>query len=155
MSYSLTDYSLTDYSLTKDEQISLLLSEFIPIPYIRYKILNYMNQFENKEALEYHNERYETISFKYFRSFERSPFTKNIHCYSYILSSEKCFAIKDRCLEFYNETGISFQVRNLLMDILKCPVTQSDTILNCSLYEWRKDDDKLYCILAEEIMKTF
>ena len=78
-----------------------------------------------------------------------------LHCYSYILATDKCFATKDRCLEFYNETGISFQVRNLLMDILKCPVTQSDSILNCSLYEWRNDDDKLYCILAEEIMKTF
>ena len=57
--------------LTNDQQISLLLSEFIPIEPIRYKIIQMKNKKEKKEALDYHIERWETISSKYFRSLEK------------------------------------------------------------------------------------
>jgi hypothetical protein len=143
------------YSLTNDKQISLVLSNIIPISYLRYKIINYKNQFEKEEAFDYHTERWETISSKYFRSFERMRFTMAKNYYSYVLEDEKYIATKDRCLEFYNETGISYQVRDLLLDILDCPATQSETILNCTLYEWRAQDDKLYGILSRKITEQF
>ena len=144
------------YSLTNDKQISLVLSNMIPISCLRYKIINYKNQFEKEDALDYHTERWETITSKYFRSFERMRFTMAKSYYSYVCNDgNQCFAKKDKCLEFYNETGISFQIRDLVMAILDCPTTQSETILNCSLYEWRKEDDELYSILAEAIMNKF
>ena len=58
-------------NLNNDQQISLLLSQFIPIEPIRYKIIQMKNKKEKKEALEYHIERWETISSKYFRSLEK------------------------------------------------------------------------------------
>ena len=140
--------------LTKDKQISLFLSKFISIDAIRYKIIYFKNEIEKKEALDYHIERWETISSKYFRSFE-----KGLN-YSYAVDSKYYITEKDRCLEFYNETGISSQVRDLLLDILNCYIEifhepYSDNILSCTMYEWREEDDKIYSNLANEIMKKF
>ena len=144
-------------NLTNDQQISLLLSQFIPIEPIRYKIIYLKDQIEKQEALKYHTERWETISSKYFRSLE-----KTAKPYSYVIDSKYYISEKDRCLDFYNETGISYQVRSLLLEILQCTFeidplyrTFSDNILNCNWYEWRKEDDKIYSILSEEIMKKF
>ena len=142
------------FELTNDQQISLLLSQFISIDTIRYKIIYFKNEIEKKEALNYHIERWETISSKYFRSSEKGFF------YSYAVDSKFYITEKDRCLEFYNETGISSQVRDLLLDILNCYMEiyhepYSDNILSCTLYEWREEDDKIYSNLANEIMKKF
>ena len=139
-------------NLNNDQQISLLLSEFIPIDTIRYKIIQMKNKKEKKEALDYHIERWETISSKYFRSLEKIS-----NPYSYVLDSKYYICEKDKCLDFYNETGISYQVRSLLLEILNCSSEFdgmklfSDHILNCELYKWREEDDKLYCILARKI----
>ena len=150
-------------SLSNDKEISLLLSKLIPINEIRYKIIALKHTIETNDALEYHIERWETISSKYFKSFERG-FHPPIgsgggRVYSYVAgfvhSSEKYSARKDKYLDFYNETGISYQVRNLLLDILDCPVLHISNILNSSLYEWRQADDKVYGILSKEIMKKF
>ena len=144
-------------NLNNDQQISLLLSQFIPIEPIRYKIIQMKNKKEKKEALEYHIERWENISSKYFRSLEKIS-----NPYSYVHNNKYYISEKDRCLEFYNETGISYQVRSLLLEILNCAFEfetvenpPSNHILNCTWYEWRKDDDKIYSILSEEIMKKF
>tara|TARA_Y100001958_G_C21007124_1_gene388638 strand:+ start:333 stop:776 length:444 start_codon:yes stop_codon:yes gene_type:complete len=143
--------------LTNDQQISLLLLQFIPIEPIRYKIIQIKNKKEKQEALEYHTERWETISSKYFRSIEKSS-----RPYSYVVDNKYYISEKDRCLEFYNETGISYQVRSLLLEILKCAFEldgwmkpYSEHILNCNWYEWREEDDAIYSILSEEIMKKF
>ena len=139
-------------NLNNDQQISLLLSEFIPIDTIRYKIIQMKNKKEKKEALDYHIERWQTISSKYFRSLEKIS-----NPYSYVLDSKYYICEKDKCLDFYNETGISYQVRSLLLEILNCSSEFdgmklfSDHILNCELYKWREEDDKLYCILARKI----
>ena len=144
-------------NLNNDQQISLLLSQFIPIEPIRYKIIQMKNKKEKKEALEYHIERWETISSKYFRSLEKIS-----NPYSYVLDSKYYICEKDKCLDFYNETGISYQIRGLLLEILNCAFEfetvenpPSNHILNCTWYEWRKEDDKIYSILSEEIMKKF
>jgi hypothetical protein len=142
--------------LTNDQQISLLLSKFIPIEPIRYKIIQMKNKKEKKEALEYHIERWETISSKYFRSLEKD-YHGVVIPQSYSIDSKYFVSNKDKCLEFYNETGISYQVRDLLLDILQCPMGSlfTENIMDCTLFEWRKEDDKIYSILSEEIMKKF
>ena len=142
--------------LTNDQQISLLLSQFIPIEPIRYKIIQMKNKKEKKEALDYHIERWETISSKYFRSLEKD-YHGVVIPQSYSIDSKYFVSNKDKCLEFYNETGISYQVRDLLLDILQCPMGSlfTENIMDCTLFEWRKEDDKIYSILSEEIMKKF
>ena len=133
--------------LIKDEEISLLLLTLIPINDICMDIIDLKNNIERTETLNYHMERWETISSKYFQSFEKNQQDETIP-YSYTINDKDFTAVKDKCLHFYNETGISFQVRSLLLSILKCPDTFTDNILNCSLYEWRKDDDDLYSVLS-------
>ena len=144
--------------LTNDQQISLLLSKFIPIEPIRYKIIQMKNKKEKKEALDYHIERWETISSKYLKSLSLERDCHGVVIpQSYSIDSKYFVSNKDKCLEFYNETGISYQVRDLLLDILQCPMGSlfTENIMDCTLFEWRKEDDKIYSILSEEIMKKF
>ena len=143
-------------NLNNDQQISLLLSQFIPIEPIRYKIIQMKNKKEKKEALDYHIERWETISSKYFRSLEKD-YHGVVIPQSYSIDSKYFVSNIDKCLEFYNETGISYQVRDLLLDILQCPMGSlfTENIMDCTLFEWRKEDDKIYSILSQEIMKKF
>tara|TARA_B110001452_G_C15149440_1_gene400062 strand:+ start:342 stop:800 length:459 start_codon:yes stop_codon:yes gene_type:complete len=144
-----------NYPLTTNQEILLSLSRVIPINELRYKIVAYKNQIEKKEALEYHSERWETISSGYFRATEVqygfNGLHGELHISSWIADDNNWVATKDHNLDFYNETGFSYQVRNLLMNLLSCPVSLSDNILNCSLYEWRKYDDKLYGFLSRMI----
>ena len=139
-----------EIGLIQDEEIALLLSTFIPINDICKYIIDLKNIIERKETLSYHTERWETIASKYFRSIEKEG-----KPYSYVLNGKDYISEKDRWLEFYNETGISYQVRALLLEILKCPDTVTDNILNCSLFEWRKEDDDLYSVLSTKIMHQF
>ena len=153
-----------NYPLTTNQEILLSLSRVIPINELRYKIVAYKNQIEKKEALEYHSERWETISSGYFRATEVQygfhGLHGDLHISSWITDENNWIATKDHNLDFYNETGFSYQVRNLLMNLLSCPVLMNllscpvsltDNILNCSLYEWRKYDDKLYGFLSRMI----
>ena len=95
------------------------------------------------------------ISSKYFRSLS---FEEDCHGVvipqSYSIDSKYFISNKDKCFEFYNETGISYQVRSLLLEILDCPMGSifSENILSCTLFEWRQNDDKLYGILSSKIM---
>jgi len=103
-------------ALRKDEQISLFLSRLIPIDEIRYAIIRQKNTEEKEDALHYHIERVATIGGKYYASFQMYRGMKID--YSLIIDKQIYEAEKDRNLMFYNETGISFQVRSLLLDIL-------------------------------------
>jgi len=142
-----------EISLNNDKTISLLLSNLIPIIDIRINIIKLKNKLEKKDALEYHIERWENISSKYFRSFE-SDIDKARFINSYVINKRYYIAYKDKNLDFYNETGISYQVRSLLIDIINCPCTLSDNILDCTKYEWRKEDDDELSYLAKCIMNA-
>jgi len=144
-----------NYPLTTNQEILLSLSRVMPINELRYKIVSYKNHIEKKEALEYHSERWETISSGYFRATEVqygfNGLHGELHISSWITDENNWIATKDHNLDFYNETGFSYQVRNLLMNLLSCPTLPTNNILNCSLYEWRKYDDKLYGFLSRMI----
>jgi len=146
-----------EIGLIQDEEIALLLSTFIPINDICKYIIDLKNTIERKETLSYHTGNWETIASKYFRSIEKEG-----RPYSYVSDGKDYISEKDRWLEFYNETGISYQVRALLLDILNCQVevncwleVYSENILNCTRYEWRKEDDDLYSVLSTKIMHQF
>ena len=142
-----------EIALTNDEEIIMILSRLISISDIIFKIIQWKHKLEDKDTLNYHIERWVTISSKYFRSFEKDYWGVR-KPQSYVVDSKKFISNKDKCFEFYNETGVSYQVRELLLEILDCPMGSlfSENIIDCTLFEWRQSDDKIYSILSDKIM---
>ena len=130
-----------EIALTNDEEIIMILSRKIYIPEIVYKIIQWKHKLEDKNTLNYHIERWETISSKYFRSLEKD-YHGVVIPQSYSIDSKYFVSNKDKCLEFYNETGISYQVIELLHELIKKSHDK----------EWLKYDDNLYSMLANKIM---
>jgi len=137
-----------EIGLDNDEYISLVLTRLIPSIDIRLKIIEFKNILETKDALDYHKERWETISSKYFKSVEKSDWTHSQIYYSYVLDNNEYISEGDRCLDYYFETGVSYQVRDLLLSLLRRENYSDD-----SIKEDRKFDDTMYGILAEKITK--
>ena len=133
--------------LTNDKLISLILSVKVPILEIRNKIINEKNKLELNDTYKYHIERWETISSKYFKcleyiSFEPSDLYDN--CYS-----ENSLAYPDYNLDFYLETGISYQIRELVLWLI---VNHTENITDDEIKEWRKIDDIMYGVVGKLIM---
>ena len=59
-----------DISLSNNEEILMNLLTIIPIVPICKDIIQFKNKMEKEDTLNYHVERWVTISSKYFRSFE-------------------------------------------------------------------------------------
>ena len=161
-------------TLSKNKRIEYYLSHFIDEPEICKYIVDLKNIMEEKEAYDYHYERWETHAGNYYKSIEYNQWKEMIP-YSYVHMSSKgnkFIVRKDRKLDYYLETGISFQVRDLLLNILsksdeyfsyrtftnimKVRFTIDETsILDKDIKEWRKEEDEIYSILAKKIMEQF
>ena len=144
----------------KDIYVYLLLSTKINEPNIINKILNKTKQMEDKDTLKWYIERWNTIAGSYFKCTDRSPFTdpSNRNIYSYVLDGDKYIYEKDRVLDYYKETGVSWQTRDLLLyiiknEILTFPETHDKYIDNLSgeSKEMRGKNDTLYSPLSELI----
>ena len=145
----------------KDVYIYLLLSTKIYEPNIINKIINKTKEIEDKETLQYHTERWETIAGSYFKCTERLPFTGSCIIYSYVFNGEENIYERDRILDYYKETGVSFQIRGLLLDIIKNELlTWSETRdkyvdnLSDESKGMREEDDRLYSPLSKLISKV-
>ena len=145
----------------KDVYIYLLLSTKVNEPNIINKIINNAKEIEDKETLQYHTERWETIAGSYFKCTERSPFTGSRIIYSYVLNGEENIYERDRILDYYKETGVSFQIRGLLLDVIKNELlTWSETRdkyvdnLSDESKGMREEDDRLYSPLSKLISKV-
>ena len=146
------------YETLNDEIYYILLLK-LGDPYLSKYIIEIKNKIEKKEAYEYHIERWETISGKYFRSQELSPFTGNKNYYSYVLDSKDYIFEKDRVMDFYHETGFSFQSRDLLLSVIKTKKDMEidgdieiyDDNLSPEVKYWRKYNDNIYGILSRKI----
>ena len=156
-------------TLKNNKRIEYYLSHFIDEPEICKYIVDLKNNMEEKNTYEYHYERWETLAGSYYKCFEYNKWRERIP-YSYVMDSQRYIAKKDRCLDYYLETGISFQVRDLLLSILSCNFSSDPilgtiskvnftidetSILNKYMKEWRKEDDYIYSILAQKIMDLF
>ena len=145
----------------KDVYIYLLLSTKIYEPNIINNIINKTKEIEDKETLQYHTERWETIAGSYFKCTERLPFTGSCIIYSYVFNGEENIYERDRILDYYKETGVSFQIRGLLLDVIKNELlTWSETRdkyvdnLSDESKGMREEDDRLYCPLSKLISKV-
>jgi hypothetical protein len=141
-------------------EIYLLLREKIPIREIINQILDEKEKIERRESLEYHIERWETISSKYFHGIQgRIPeiFTKKYNYYSYILDGGESYRYeKDRYPEFYDYTGISYQCRNLLLSVITDgELDMFPSTLDEKKMHWTRYNDRIYSELSRKIMGLY
>ena len=124
-------------NVNKKIQILLSLQHKLNEKYLCIYILNILQNIiekEEKETLEYHKEKWNTIAGSYFKCTKPIPL-------SYVINYEHYRIFKDDNMDFYNQTGISFQIRDLVLSIIKISTDK----------EWRKYDDKIYAKLARKI----
>ena len=138
-----------EYSLSNNEYIFLYLSQLIPINDIIVRIINIKEELEKKDTFEYYKDRWLNISLVYYDLIGK----EGMYNFSYINCDGIPIAIKDISSKFYDNTNISYQVRSFLLEILSCPISKDERILDENNNLWRKNDDKIYAILSEKIMK--
>ena len=130
--------------LTNDQLIYLVLLTKIDEPQLCRYIIGLKNQKEKIETDNYHYENWENIASKYFKCLENRYPT-----YSYILNGKEIIAEKDNNLVFFKETGISYQVRELVLSLING--YEKDGLSGEEKKIWREEDDKLYGPLARKI----
>ena len=127
-----------DYALTNDENIFGILRYFINEPMICKFIIKYKKFLENDETLDYYIDRWESIAGSHY----------NLHDthkggYSLIFNIKEYIVNVDRTPMFYNLTGLSYQVVELIHELIKIK-DNKDLLLQ---------DDVLYSLLANKIME--
>ena len=127
-----------DYALTNDENIFGILRKFINEPMICKFIINYKKMLENNETLKYHFDRWVNIAGSHYILHD----THKGH-FSFIFNIKEYIIKVDHLPSFYNLTGTSYQVVELIHDLIK--IKDNKKLL--------LEDDKLYCFLANKIMK--
>lgn len=133
--------------VTKDEQILLLLKEVLHHNIdVCQMIMKYEKTEEQQETMDYHMYRWETIA--------RSHFTlHDTHegKFSYIFDREKYVLKCDHKPTFYNVTGISYQVVELLHELIKLNKIDTENSHIEDYKYWLEHDDMLYTALASKI----
>ncbi len=139
--------------IPNNAKIYMLLLCKLPITQLCSKIIYLKKQVEIKEAYDFHINLWNTITSKYFKSFELDEYNCR-RIYSYTLDGKYYICEKDKCLDFYNHTKISYQVRDLLMDILSIPYynNMDMNIINDDYKDYRSSKDIEFGILSKLIM---
>lgn len=136
--------------LKKDEYILLLLKEKLNYNvYLCKIILDIKNSIENKETIEYYIDRWENIAGSHYILHDTHEGK-----FSYIFNENDYIIKKDHKLIFFNLTGISYQVVELIHELIK--LKNKDSIQNTFIEdykEWLNYDDKLFSKLSKKIME--
>ncbi len=135
------------FPLTKDESILLILKEVLHHNVDVCKlIIHKKNTIENKETMDYYYDRWENIAGSHYRLHDTHEGK-----YSLIWDSSTYRVIKDHNPIFYNLTGISYQIIELLHELIK--INRIDSV-NSRIEDykyWLTYNDKLFSILADKI----
>lgn len=132
-------------NLSSYQENLICLLRLIPINSICEKILYYKSAKENSETLDYYTERWENIAGEYFHLIDNHSGK-----FSIIHDSTNFIIKNDYRLNFYQRTGISYQIICLLHELIKI----KNEILPDEGYQyWLNYDDSLYSMLANKIMK--
>ena len=136
--------------ITKDEMILLLVKELVGhnIDVCKLIIQN-KRSLEAKETVDYYHDRWENIAGSYYRVRDTDQ-----DKYSLIWDYSKYIIKKDHNPIFYNLTGISHQVVDLIHQLIKLHKIDADDMHIEDYQLWLARDDKLYSILADKIMRT-
>ena len=126
-------------TLSTNKRIVFLLSQLINEPCICEKIVEIKDEEEKKDALKYHYERWENIAGSHY-------ILHDTHAgkFSIIHDETNYIVKKDHKPIFYNITGISYQVVELIHELIKS--------INTDYLEY---DDILYSKLANLIMDEY
>ena len=135
-------------NLVEDEEILLLLKELFNHNLdICINILKFKLKKEKRENIEYHGERYNKIAKEHYYLHKNHE-----NKFSYIFNDESYVIKNDFKLDFFNYTGISYQIIELIHGLIK-----NRTELVTVIYDeitgksWLEYEDKLYSILSEKI----
>tara|TARA_Y100000590_G_C15308698_1_gene859261 strand:- start:66 stop:413 length:348 start_codon:yes stop_codon:yes gene_type:complete len=90
----------------------------IPDPYLLKYILSLKKFIEQKEILNYHNDRWNNIGLKYKPHSHSSGEWDKYGPFSINHSENEYSIVKDKVLNFYNETDISYQIVYLLHHLI-------------------------------------
>lgn len=135
--------------LTIDENIILILKELLNHNLDLCKLIIHIKIYiEKKEIFNYHYDRWENIAGSHYRLHD-THYGK----FSYIYNDMEYIVKKDHKPIFYNLTGISYQVVELIHDLIK--LKNKELIENTFITDYKeslKQDDNLYSILANKIM---
>jgi hypothetical protein len=126
-------------TLSTNKRIIFLLSQLINEPGICEKIVEIKDKEEKKDVLKYHYERWENIAGSHYQLHDT-----HVGKFSIIHDENNYIVKKDHKPIFYNITGISYQVVELIHELIR--------IFN---KEWLQYDDMLYSKLADLIMDEY
>lgn len=104
------------------------------------KTLEKIEEIEKKETLEYHIDRWENIAGSYFE-----VINNNYNKFSYVLTTSigrEYHIKKDHITKFFNITGVSYQIVELVHELIKRSHDE----------QWLLHDDEMYSKLADNIM---
>tara|TARA_B110000285_G_scaffold219817_1_gene270823 strand:+ start:13 stop:423 length:411 start_codon:yes stop_codon:yes gene_type:complete len=124
----------------KDKEIYNILCNIFDNTDVSKIILDKKNNIEKIETLNYHINRWNNISGHFYKVRDT-----NYNKYSYIFHKPtgiEYIIKKDHILDFYKNTGLSYQCIELIHELIKISDDK----------KWLKEDDKKYSILSTKIM---
>ena len=141
--------------LSTNKQILSILLDYIPNDHICNIIIDMKNTSENKETLQYHMNRWDSIALKYIKAGKINELSHHTIVTAWVSDYYKL----DDCLDFFKETGISYQIRFLVLDLLKIHGRGvdwlDDNLLDMDLKKYRDCTDILYSYTTNELIKLF
>ena len=139
--------------VTKDESILLILKEVLHHNIDVCKlIIQQKKSLEAKETMEYYYDRWKNIAGSFYRLRETDE-----DKYSLICDYTTFVVKKDHLPIFYNLTGISYQVIDLIHQLIKLHRVDRDDTQETFIWNykyWLERDDKLYSVLTNKLMRA-
>tara|TARA_Y100000591_G_scaffold331211_1_gene364398 strand:+ start:6471 stop:6917 length:447 start_codon:yes stop_codon:yes gene_type:complete len=133
--------------LTKDESILLILKELLHHNTDICKLIIYKkNTIEAKDTMDYYYDRWENIAGSHYRLHDTHDGK-----YSLIWDDSNYKVKKDHNPIFYNLTGISYQIIELLHELIKINRVDSENSRIEDYKYWLTYNDKLFSFLANKI----
>ena len=133
-----------------DNTILMYLLNFIPEISICKSILKHKKDLENIDIMEYHMERWENIAGEHYHMHDN-----HTDKFSYIFDERNYVVKVDMLPYFFDRTGISYQVVELIHELIKLKNEYKlhDIRYNSNSYiTMLKQDDQLHSFLAKKIM---
>jgi len=86
--------------LSTNKQILSILLDYIPNDHICNIIIDMKNTSENKETLQYHNDRWDSIALKYIKAGERNELSHHSSRFAWVSDDPDYYRV-DPCLVFF------------------------------------------------------
>ena len=129
------------YKKTKIKKILINYYDNIDIAEYIVKTLERIQEAERIKTLEYHIDRWDNIVGSYFE-----VISNNYNKFSYVLTTSigrEYHIKKDHITKFFDITGISYQIVELVQELIKRSHDE----------QWLLHDDEIYSKLADNIMR--